>query len=156
VQVKSPRDFWAGVMFVAFGAFFVAWSFAHYKMGTAVRMGPGYFPAVLGGLLAALGAAVLVKSLALHGAKVAALHFRPLILVCLSVVAYGYLIKPGGLAVATAAAVFIGAFAGHEFKWKEVSVVAVVLVAFSYLVFVKGLTLPFPMCPEFVENCPIR
>jgi hypothetical protein len=58
--------------------------------------------------------------------------------------------------VATAAAVFIGAFAGHEFKWKQVSVVAVVLAIFSWLVFVKGLTLPFPLCPGFVENCPIR
>ena len=73
-----------------------------------------------------------------------------------SVVAYGYLIKPGGLAVATAAAVIIGAMAGSEFKWKEVIVVALVLVLFSWLVFVKALTLPFPMCPEFIENCPIR
>jgi hypothetical protein len=99
---------------------------------------------------------VLFKSLAVDGPKVAAFHFRPLVLVCGSVLAYGYLIQPGGLAVATAAAVFIGALAGHEFKWKEVSVVALVLVAFSYFVFVKGLTLPFPMCPSFIENCPVR
>jgi hypothetical protein len=143
-------------MFAGFGLFIVAWSFAHYQMGSAVRMGPGYFPAVLGGLLAVLGVAVLVKSLAIDGPRVAAFHFRPLVLVCGSVLVYGYLMQPGGLAVATAAALFIGALAGHEFKWKEVSVVALVLVAFSYLVFVKGLTLPFPMCPSFIENCPIR
>jgi hypothetical protein len=156
LRIKSPRDFWAGVMFAGFGLFFVAWSFVHYQMGSAVRMGPGYFPAVLGGLLVVLGAAVLLKSLAVDGPKVASFHLRPLILVCLSVLAYGYLMQPGGLAVATAAAVFIGALAGHEFRWKEVSVVALVLVVFSYLVFVKGLTLPFPMCPSFIENCPIR
>jgi hypothetical protein len=143
-------------MFIALGAFFVAWSFAYYQMGSAVRMGPGYFPAVLGGLLAALGLIVLLKALVLDGPKVAAFHFRPLILVSVSVVAYGYLMKPGGLAVATAAAVVIGALAGHEFKWREVIVVSLVLVLFSWLVFVKGLTLPFPMCPAFVENCPIR
>jgi hypothetical protein len=143
-------------MFAGFGAFFVAWSFTHYQMGSAVRMGPGYFPALLGGLLVLLGAAVLAQSLALDGPRVAKFHFRPLILVTLSVIAYGYLMKPGGLLVATAAAVFIGAFAGHEFKWKEVSIVAVVLAIFSWLVFVKGLTLPFPLCPGFVENCPIR
>jgi hypothetical protein len=143
-------------MFVAFGAFFVAWSFANYAMGSALRMGPGYFPAVLGGLLVVLGLVVLARSLALDGPKLAAFHLRPLLLVSLSVVAYGYLMKPGGLVVATVATVFIGALAGHEFKWKEVSVVAVVLVVFSYLVFVKGLTLPFPMCPSFVDNCPIR
>ena len=143
-------------MFAGVGAFFVAWSFAYYPMGSAVRMGPGYFPALLGGLLVLLGAAVIVKSLALDGPKVAAFHFRPLALVSLSVLAYGYLMQPGGLALATAAAVFIGALAGHEFRWKEVSVLALVLVTFSYLVFVKGLTLPFPMCPSFIENCPIR
>jgi len=156
VRIKSPRDFWAGAMFAGFGLFFVAWSFAHYQMGSAVRMGPGYFPAVLGGLLVVLGAVVIVKSLAVDGPKVAPFHFRPLVLVSLSVLAYGYLMQPGGLAVATAAAVFIGALAGHEFRWKEVSVVALVLVLFSWLVFVKGLTLPFPMCPSFIENCPIR
>jgi hypothetical protein len=143
-------------MFAVIGLFFVAWSYAHYQMGSAVRMGPGYFPAVLGGLLVLLGAVVLLQSLAFDGPKIAAFHFKPLVYVCVSVLAYGYLMQPGGLAVATAAAVFIGAFAGHEFRWKEVSVVALVLVLFSYLVFVKGLTLPFPMCPSFIENCPIR
>ena len=156
MTVKSPRDFWAGAMFAGFGAFFVAWSFAYYQMGSAVRMGPGYFPAVLGGLLVLLGAVVLVKSLAIEGPGVAAFHFRPIVLVSLSVLAYGYLMQPAGLAVATAAAVIIGALAGNEFKWREVLVVALVLVIFSYLVFVKGLTLPFPLCPAFVENCPIR
>lgn len=156
MRIRSPRDFWAGVMFMAFGAFFVAWSFTHYAMGSALRMGPGYFPALLGGLLIFLGLVILAKSLALDGPKVAVFHFRPLVLVSLSVVAYGYLMKPGGLAVATAAAVFIGALAGHEFKWKEVTVVAVALVIFSWLVFVRGLTLPFPMCPQFIDNCPIR
>ena len=156
MKIRSPRDFWAGVMFIAFGAFFVAWSFTHYAMGSALRMGPGYFPALLGGLLVFLGLLITAKSLALDGPKVAVFHFRPLVLVSLSVVAYGYLMKPGGLAVATIAAVFIGALAGHEFKWKEVAVVAVVLVIFSWLVFVRGLTLPFPMCPQFIDNCPIR
>lgn len=143
-------------MFIAFGTFFVAWSLAHYQLGSAVRMGPGYFPAVLGGLLVVLGLVVLAKSLALDGPKVAAFHFRPLVLVALSVIAYGYLMQPAGLALTTIAAVFIAAFAGHEFRWKEVSIMALVLVVFSYLVFVKGLTLPFPMCPAFVDNCPIR
>jgi Tripartite tricarboxylate transporter TctB family len=156
VRIRSPKDFWAGVMFAGIGAFFVAWSLANYALGSAVRMGPGYFPVLLGGLLVLLGAGILLKSLALDGPKVAAFHFRPLLLVALAVVAYGYLMKPGGLVVATAAAVFIGALAGNEFKWKEVLAVAAVLVIFSWLVFVKGLTLPFPLCPEFIDNCPIR
>jgi len=56
----------------------------------------------------------------------------------------------------TALLVFISAFGGHEFKWKEVTILFVILIAFSILVFVKGLTLPFPVCPAFMETCPIR
>jgi hypothetical protein len=52
--------------------------------------------------------------------------------------------------------VFISAFGGHEFKWKEVTVLYIILIIFSILVFVKGLTLPFPVCPAFMETCPIR
>jgi putative tricarboxylic transport membrane protein len=100
-------------MFAGFGLFFVAWSFAHYQMGSAVRMGPGYFPAVLGGLLVLLGLGVLLQSMTFDGPKVEAFHFKPLIFVCGSVLAYGYLMQPGGLAVATAAAVIIGAMAGN-------------------------------------------
>jgi putative tricarboxylic transport membrane protein len=119
-------------------------------MGTAVRMGPAYFPTVLGGLLAALGLIVLVQSVGLKGPAVARFHFRPLILVSVACVAYGYLMKPLGLVGATAALVFISAFGGHEFKWREAVVLYVILMLFSWLVFVKGLTLPFPMWPEFL------
>ena len=53
MRITSPRNFWAGLMFFAFGLFFAIWAVANYQMGTAVRMGPAYFPAVLGGVLAA-------------------------------------------------------------------------------------------------------
>ena len=66
------------------------------------------------------------------------------------------LMKPLGLIGATIALVFISAYGGHEFKWKEVAILSAILVVFSVLVFVKGLTLPFPLCPDFIENCPIR
>ena len=156
MRIRSPRDFWSGAMFIAFGAFFVVWAFLYYQMGSAVRMGPGYFPALLGGLLVVLGLFVLGNSLAVDGPKVDAFHFKPLLLVSGSVVAYGYLMQPGGLVVATVAAVVVGALGGEEFRWKEVAILTLVLVLFSWLVFVKGLTLPFPMCPSFIENCPVR
>jgi len=60
------------------------------------------------------------------------------------------------MVAATAALVFISAYGGHEFKWKEVTILSAILILFSVLVFVKGLTLPFPICPSFIENCPIR
>ena len=63
---------------------------------------------------------------------------------------------PLGLVLASVILVFISAYGGHEFKWKEVLILTVVLVIFSVIVFVKGLTLPFPICPSFIETCPIR
>jgi hypothetical protein len=134
-------------MFLAFGLFFAVWAIANYQMGTAVRMGPAYFPTVLGGLLAFLGLVVLAMSVTVAGPKVDKFHFRPLLMILLANIAYGYLMKPLGLVLATAVLVFISAFGGHEFKWKEVSLLYVFLIVFSVLVFVKGLTLPFPLWP---------
>ncbi|MGH8742423.1 MAG: tripartite tricarboxylate transporter TctB family protein [Burkholderiales bacterium] len=156
MKIKSPRDFWAGLMFLGFGLFAAIWAVTNYQMGSAVRMGPAYFPAVLGGLLAVLGLVVLIESLAVKGPAVAKINLRPLFLISAGCVVYGYLMKPLGLVLATAALVFIAAFGGHEFKWKEVTILYVVLIVFSVLVFVKGLTLPFPICPAFIDNCPIR
>jgi putative tricarboxylic transport membrane protein len=156
MRIKSPKDFWAGLMFIGIGLFFTVWALTHYQMGTAVRMGPAYFPTMLGGLLCFLGALTLVESFAMNGPPVPKFSFRPLILISVACVAYGYLMKPLGLVLATAALVFISAYGGHQFKWKEVAILYVLLIAFSLLVFVKGLTLPFPICPNFIENCPIR
>ena len=202
-KIKGPKDFWAGLMFIGFGGFFMIWALTHYQMGTAVRMGPAYFPAVLGGLLVFLGLLVFIESLAMEGPGlkmtfnivdliiavlvyvalgwifklagiggdyailvgtavliVLSVLFRPgtkpLVLISAACVIYGYLMKPLGLILATLLLVFISAFAGHEFKWKEVTILFAILIVFSLLVFVKGLTLPFPICPAFMENCPIR
>jgi putative tricarboxylic transport membrane protein len=156
VKIKAPKDFWAGVMFIGCVVFFTIYALMHYQMGTAVRMGPAYFPAVLGGLLAFLGTLTLIESLAVSGPPVPKFAFRPLILISLACVLYGYTMKPLGLLGATALLVFVSAYGGHEFKWKEVIILFLILVVFSVLVFVKGLTLPFPICPAVIENCPIR
>ena len=156
VRIRAPKDFWAGLMFIAFGLFFMVWALAHYQMGSAVRMGPAYFPAVLGGLLAFLGALVLIESLTMQGPRLPKFGLRPLVLISVACVIYGYAMKPLGLIITTALLVFISAFGGHEFKWKEVAILYVILIVFSLLVFVKGLTLPFPVCPAFMDTCPIR
>jgi hypothetical protein len=156
MKIKSPKDFWAGLMFIGFGLFFALVAQLNYQMGSAVRMGPAYFPTVLGGMLVVLGAIVMFDSFILRGEKVAKFHFRPLLFVMVSSLAFAYLLKPLGMVLASVALVFIAAFGGHEFKWKEVAILSVVLVIFSVLVFVKGLTLPFPICPSFIDICPIR
>ena len=156
MEIKSPKDLWAGVMFVAFGAGMAAIAVNNYQMGTAVRMGPAYFPALLGGLLAILGLVLVLRALVLKGAAVAMFHYRPLLLILGACVVFGYTVKPLGLVGALVLLVFISAFGGHEFKWKEVAWLTLVLVIFAVVVFVKGLTLPFPICPSFIDNCPIR
>ena len=170
-KIKSQQDWWAGLMFIAFGVFFIVVALGTpefidkmvgsrlipgYQMGSSVRMGPAYFPVMLGGLLAFLGLLVLLDSLVEEGPAVAKFHFRPLIFIAISSLAFAYLLKPLGLVLASVALVFISAYGGHEFKWKEVAIMSVVLVIFSVLVFVKGLSLPFPVCPDFIEVCPIR
>ncbi len=147
MKIKSPKDFWSGLMFIASGGFFAIWAVTHYQMGTAVRMGPAYFPAMLGGLLVVLGLIILASSLAMQGEPVPRLFFRPLFMVSLGLVLYGYLMKPLGLVGATAALVYVGALGGHEYRWKEVTILYVILILFSWLVFVKGLSLPFPLWP---------
>ena len=171
MKIKSQQDWWAGWMFIAFGLFFIVVALGTpefidkmlgtrlipgYQMGSSVRMGPAYFPVVLGGMLAALGLLVLFDSLVEEGPKVSKFHFRPLLFVAASSLAFAYLLKPLGLVLASVALVFISAYGGHEFKWKEVAIMSVVLVIFSVLVFVKALALPFPICPDFIEVCPIR
>src|SRR5258708_16161846 len=94
MKIKSPKDFWAGVMFMGFGLFFAIWAVIYYQMGTAVRMGPAYFPAVLGGMLAVLGFIVFLGSFAVEGPPVPEFSYRPLILISLGCVLYGSLMKP--------------------------------------------------------------
>jgi len=171
MKIKSQQDWWAGWMFVAFGVFFILFALGTpefidrivgtkliggYQMGSSVRMGPAYFPVVLGGILAFLGLLVLLDSIVEEGPEVATFHFRPLIFIAISSLAFAYLLKPLGLVLASIVLIFISAYGGHEFKWKEVAIMSVVLAVFSVLVFVKGLALPFPVCPDFIEVCPIR
>jgi len=198
MQIKNEKDFWAGLMFMGFGLAAVIIAGLNYQMGTAVRMGPAYFPTVLGGLLAVLGFIVFLRAFfsklppetmkanmsfgitefvfgvvvfgALgYGSKVifkngdygmlaasvllAVLSFmfrpktKPLILILACGMVFAYLLKPLGLVLATILLVFVAALGGHEYKFKEVAILAVVLAIFSVVVFVYGLTLPFQIWP---------
>jgi Tripartite tricarboxylate transporter TctB family len=146
MKIRAPKDFWAGLMFLAFGVGFM-WVAQNYQMGTSVRMGPAYFPTVLGGILALIGLAIVIQSLATAGGPVPKFYFRPLILIVFAVVIFGILLKPLGLVLSLALLVGIGAFGGFEFKSKEVAILYVVLAIFSVWVFVKGLGLPIPVWP---------
>ena len=149
IKIKSPTDFWAGLMFIAFGLFFLFVAL-NYKMGSAMRMGPAYFPVMLGGLMAVIGGIVFLQSLVVRGEKVSAICFRPLFLVSLSLLLFGYLLQPIGMVLALTLLVVVSAFAGHEFKLKEVLILSIVASIFTVLVFVKVLGLPYPLWPKFL------
>ncbi|MEO8202972.1 MAG: tripartite tricarboxylate transporter TctB family protein [Betaproteobacteria bacterium] len=150
MKIKSPKDFWAGLMFIGFGLFFLVVA-GNYQMGSAVRMGPAYFPTVLGGIMAVLGAIVLFQSLTIQGGPMPQFSFKPIFFISLALILFGYLLKPIGFVLALVVLVFVSAFGGHEFRAKEVAILAVVLIVFSVLAFVKGLTLPFPLWPDFMS-----
>ncbi len=150
MRIKSPKDFWAGLMFIAFGLFFYLVA-RNYEMGSARRMGPAYFPTVLGGLLAVLGGIVFFRSFAVKGERVPPISLRQIFFVILSLVAFGFLLRPIGMILALALLVVVSAFAGHEFKLKEVLILSAVLITLSVLAFVKGLGLPFPLWPKFLN-----
>ena len=147
MRIKSPRKFWAGLMFIAFGLFFL-FAARNYQMGDATHMGPAYFPSVIGGLLAAMGGIVFFQSLVVKGDKVPAMTFRPIFLISLSILVFAYLLTKVGLVLALGVLVIVSALAGHEFNLKEALILYVALVIFTVLVFAKGFGLPFELWPK--------
>ncbi|MEP7154993.1 MAG: tripartite tricarboxylate transporter TctB family protein [Betaproteobacteria bacterium] len=151
MNLKNPKDFWSGVMFAVTGfAFAVIVKVFEYPMGTTSRMGPGYFPFVLGLMMGALGLLIVVQALASSGGPVNKFAWRPLIWVLGAFVIFGLIAKWAGLAISIIVLVMVSAFGGHEFKWREAVISGVVLAIASVAVFVYGLKLPFPIWPEFI------
>ena len=153
MQIRNAKDFWSGVMFAAFGLFFMVVG-RQYDMGTAARMGPAYFPMVLGGLLLLLGVLIAIRatSATTISGKVDRFHFRPLALVLGGVVAFGLLLRPGGLLVALAALVLISSLGSHEFRLRDVLLLTVALAVVVVLVFIYGLGMTVPVLPEFLRD----
>lgn len=150
MRIKSSKDFWAGLMFIGIGLFFMIGA-RNYELGSAARMGPAYFPTMVGGLMAVIGGIVLFQSFVVSGGKVAAFPLRLLFFISLALLLFGYLLHVIGLVLALVLLVVISAFAGHEFKLWEALLLASVLIVLSILVFVMGLGQPFPLWPTFLS-----
>jgi putative tricarboxylic transport membrane protein len=153
MKVKNAKDFWSGVLFIAFGLFFAGFA-RQYDMGTAARMGPAYFPTSLGILLIVIGAFVAFKGLTVvdKDGQVDRFHFKPLLLVLGGVSAFGLLLRPGGLLVALAAMIIIASLGSGEFKWKEILPLTAGLAVLVMAVFIWGLGLTIPVLPAFMQN----
>lgn len=148
--IKKPHDFWSGVMFVGVGGLFAGIAYT-YKLGTAARMGPGYFPFMLGLVLMVIGVLVIAASLKgeARGKGVDKFHWGPLFWVLGSIVVFGLMLKLTGVLFAGVALVIGSSLGSGEFKLKEIVLLALGLSIFCAAVFVGGLKLPIPMCPGF-------
>jgi hypothetical protein len=145
-MIKAAQDFWAGLIFLAAGLF-ILWAGWNYPMGTAGRMSYGYFPKLLAGALCMVGAIVVARALVVPGTTVSRLTFRPL-LPLVAVLGFALLLRPAGLIVATLCLILISCLAAERFRPLDVIGIAVVLIPFNWLVFVRALGLPLPVLPS--------
>ena len=148
VRIRNPKDFWSGAMFVAVGAAALVLG-SKYTLGSAARMGPGFFPRLLGIMLVMLGAILALRALSADGPPVPRFRWWPALLVLGSVVMFGQIVQTVGLALATVLLILVASAASREFRWKEAVVAGVALAALSVGVFIVGLKLALPIWPSF-------
>jgi hypothetical protein len=143
-EVRNNKDVWAGIMLIGTGAAAIIIA-RNYAFGTALRMGPGYFPSVLGGLLCLFGLYLIAVGLRRKEKIEGNWSLRALIIVPLALVLFGLLMEHAGFIPALVVLTFGSALAGKEFKFIEVLLLAVGLTAFSVVLFIWGLGLPYPL-----------
>lgn len=159
MNIKSQKDLASGLMFMVVGAAF-AWGATKYSVGTAARMGPGYFPLMLGVMLAILGAIVTFNALVIErvgGDKIGKWAFKPLCYIIGANLIFGVCLgglpaiglKPLGLMVGIYALTFVASMAEDGWKVLNTFILASVLAVISYLAFIKLLSLQFPVWPAY-------
>ena len=162
MKIKSQKDFFSGLMFMVVGISF-AWGATTYSVGSGARMGPGYFPLLLGVMLAIIGAVVSFKALVVetsNGDKIGAWAWKPLFFIIAANLLFGIMIgglpsiglPPMGMVAGIYALTIVSSLAGTQFKLSEVLILATILSAGSYVAFVWLLKLQFPVWPTFITG----
>ncbi|ODV40932.1 hypothetical protein AWV79_03465 [Cupriavidus sp. UYMMa02A] len=153
MRIRSQKDFASGLMFILVG-FGFSWVARGYSMGTAAKMGPGYFPFWLGIVLALLGALVLWGSLSSKKEEdqLARWDIKTLLWILGSVVLFGLMLKPLGMVLSVLALVLVSSMASHEFSWKGAILNSIILVLISMGAFVYGINLQMPVWPAFLAS----
>jgi Tripartite tricarboxylate transporter TctB family len=147
MRIRAPKDFWSGLMFCGFAVVGIL-AARGYSLGAAGKMGPGYFPLLLGGVLALLGVVLIARSIVLDGEPLPRFHVLPLAVIAVAVCLFGALIEPFGLVVALAVLTMLSAWAGPQFRWLEAAALTAVLIVFSIGVFVYALGLSLSVWPS--------
>ena len=146
MKISHPKDFWAGLMFFALGLFAMVMAF-QYPLGSAARMGPGYFPRVLGGILMVMGAGLAIRSFALKGTAITPIAWKAVALVLGGVSLFALIVNTAGLVIATTVLIVVSGLASKEFNLKESLISSAVLATAAVLLFIIGLKLQFPIFP---------
>lgn len=151
MQLRNKQDFWSGVMFIVLGGAFALGS-TQYSMGTAARMGPGYFPFWLGVIMAALGLIILISSVRAKAEKVdiAPFDFKILGIITASQLVFAVALRPLGLIISIILLVLVSSYASHEHRLKSSIINAIFLTILCYFSFITGLKLVFPIWPAFL------
>jgi len=150
-HIRNPKDFWAGVLFIIVGAAAIILG-SRYNLGTAARMGPGYFPRILGIMLIVLGGIIALRGLRLQGAPIPAFKWRPTLVVLGSVVIFGLIVTTVGMAISVVILIVLSSSASPEFRPKEALISGIFLAALAVGVFVIGLKLQVPIWPTFLHG----
>ncbi|KQP17980.1 tripartite tricarboxylate transporter TctB family protein [Pseudorhodoferax sp. Leaf267] len=162
MKIKSQKDFFSGLMFTGVGVAF-AWGATTYTVGNGARMGPGYFPLMLGVVMALIGVLIIFNSLVVEtpdGAPIGKWAWKQLFFILAANFAFGILlgglpsmgVPAMGMIVAIYALTIISSAAGHEFKLKQVLVLATALAIGSYAAFIWALKLQIQVWPTFITG----
>ena len=151
MRIRNARDLLAGCLFIAFGLAFLILA-RNYQLGSARRMGPGYFPVVLSLLLMVIGLATMARGFLVAGPPVRDVAGKALLLITASIVVFGLLVERAGVGLAVAALVLASAAASRNSRLPATLLLAAALGAFCVLVFVKGLGLPFPVLGTWLKG----
>ena len=144
MSISSAKDFWSGLIYIFFGLAAVIIA-RDYDMGNALKMGPAYFPTVLGWLLAVIGAISVIRGFVVRGMAVGGFAFKPLLMIVAATLFFGFTVRGAGMAVALPILVIFSATASRRFNWKMSLLLAAGLTLFCVLVFIKGLGVPLPI-----------
>ena len=162
MKIKSQKDFFSGLMFTVVGVAF-AWGATTYTVGTGARMGPGYFPLMLGILMALIGLGIMFTGLSVEttdGEKIGKWAWKQVVFILGANLAFGVLlgglpsigVPAMGMIIAIYALVIISSLAGHEFKLPSVLILATVLAIGSYVAFIWALKLQIQVWPTFITG----
>jgi putative tricarboxylic transport membrane protein len=150
-MIRGTKDFWAGLIYIFFGASAIIIA-QDYAMGTAVKMGPAYFPSLLGGILVAIGVVSVVRSFIVSGSPTGAFAVKSLSLIVASVLIFGVVVKALGVAISLPLLVLVSAYGSVHFRWGPTLALALGLTTLCIFVFLKGLGIPLPIWGTWLGN----